>query len=159
LTVVVLMGVAGSGKSTVGATLAAALGWPFEEGDLLHSPDNIAKMAAGHPLTDADRAPWLAAVRNWIGAHEDGVITCSALKRSYRDALRDDHVLFVHLTASRDELAARLTNRTDHFMPAALLDSQLADLEPLTEDEQALTLDAREPAEQLVSAVINAIRR
>ena len=150
LTVVVLMGVAGSGKSTVGALLAAQLGWPFQEGDLLHPPGNVAKMTAGQPRSDDDRWPWLARIREWIAAHADGVITCSALKRSYRDVIRDPHVTFVHLTGTRDELLARLSARPGHFMPAALLDSQLADLEPPGRDESAFTVDiGRRPAEQV----------
>lgn len=154
MTVVVLMGVAGSGKSTVGALVAAQLGWPFQEGDLLHPPGNVAKMAAGQPLTDEDRWPWLARIREWIAAHADGVITCSALKRSYRDDLRDPHVVFVHLDARRDDLLPRFATRRGHFMPAALLDSQFADLEPPEPDEHALTIDASTaPAEQAVQIV------
>lgn len=153
MTVVVLMGVAGSGKSTIGAMVAARLDWPFQEGDLLHPAANVAKMAAGHPLTDEDRLPWLARVREWVAAHRDGVITCSALKRSYRDVLRDSHVVFVYLAASRDELLARLTTRTGHFMPTALLDSQLADLEPPEPDEHAMTVVANEPAEQVTEII------
>jgi gluconokinase len=152
------MGVAGSGKSTVGASVARQLGWPFQEGDLLHSPANLAKMAAGEPLDDDDRWPWLSRVREWIATHEDGVITCSALKRRYRDVLRDPHVVFVHLAARRDDLLPRLAVRTDHFMPASLLDSQLADLEAPDEDEQAITLHAKERPEQLASAVVEMIR-
>jgi carbohydrate kinase (thermoresistant glucokinase family) len=142
LTVVVLMGVAGSGKSTVGRALAGRLGWEFVDGDVLHPPANIAKMSAGHPLTDADREPWLAAVRAWISTHEDGVIACSALKRRYRDAVRDDHVLFACLTGTRQLLAARLAGRHGHFLPATLLDSQLADLELPEPDEPAVIVDS-----------------
>ena len=154
MTVVVLMGVAGSGKSTVGTALAARLGWPFQEGDALHPPGNIAKLAAGHPLTDADRGPWLARIQEWIAAHTDGVITCSALKRGYRDTLRDAHVVFVHLAVPRGELATRLATRAGHFMPAALLESQLADLEPPADDEPAVTVDATLPPKELVEAII-----
>jgi carbohydrate kinase (thermoresistant glucokinase family) len=139
------MGVAGSGKSTLGGALAAELGWDLGEGDELHPASNIAKMAAGRPLTDADRAPWLQRVRAWIDEHlaagTPGIVTCSALKRAYRDVLRDPHVVFVYLAGSRDVLAARLTARHGHFMPAALLDSQLADLEPPEDDERALVVD------------------
>lgn len=150
MTVVVLMGVAGSGKSTVGALVASQLGWPFQEGDLLHPPGNVAKMAAGQPLNDEDRWPWLARIREWITAHSDGVITCSALKRSYRDVLRDPHVVFVHLTGTRDQLLGRLSARPGHFMPAALLDSQLADLEPPGPDESAFAVDiCSTPTEQV----------
>jgi carbohydrate kinase (thermoresistant glucokinase family) len=143
--VVVVMGVSGSGKSTVGALLAGHLRWPFEEGDDLHPPENVAKMAAGHALDDDDRAPWLARVRGWIAEREalgePGIITCSALKRRYRDVLRDEYVVFVHLDGARDQLLARLRARQGHFMPASLLDSQLADLEPPDPDEQAVRID------------------
>jgi gluconokinase len=143
--VLVLMGVSGCGKSTVGGVLAGRLGWDLGEGDDLHPPANIAKMAAGHPLTDTDRWQWLGRIRAWIDQHveaeQPAIITCSALKRSYRDVLRNDHVVFVHLTGSRERLAARLAVRHGHFMPLALLDSQLADLEPPGPDEQAVTVD------------------
>jgi carbohydrate kinase (thermoresistant glucokinase family) len=151
--VLVVMGVAGSGKSTTGRAIGARLGCDFAEGDDLHPAANVAKMAAGHPLTDDDRRPWLARVREWIDEHvaagQSGVITCSALKRAYRDVLRDPHVVFVHLTGTREQLTARLTARQGHFMPLSLLDSQLADLEPPEPDEQALTIDiGPSPADQ-----------
>jgi gluconokinase len=143
--ILVVMGVSGCGKSTVGGVLAGRLGWPLAEGDDLHPPENVAKMAAGHPLTDADRWPWLARIRQWIDAEEasgsSGVVTCSALKRRYRDVLRDDSVVFVYLHGTREQLLARLTARQAHFMPAALLDSQLADLEPPEDDERAIRMD------------------
>jgi gluconokinase len=143
--VLVLMGVTGCGKSTVGGVLAGRLGWDMGEGDDLHPAANVAKMAAGHPLTDDDRWPWLALVKAWIEEHtaaeQPGVITCSALKRSYRDVLRNDHVVFVHLNGTREQLLARLAARHGHFMPVSLLDSQLADLEPPENDEQALQID------------------
>jgi carbohydrate kinase (thermoresistant glucokinase family) len=143
--VLVLMGVTGCGKSTVGGVLAGRLGWDMGEGDDLHPAANVAKMAGGHPLTDEDRWPWLAVVRGWIDEHiaaeQPGVITCSALKRSYRDILRNEHVVFVHLHGTREQLLARLAARHGHFMPASLLDSQLADLEPPGPDEQALQID------------------
>ena len=153
--VLVVMGVAGSGKSTVGPLLAEQLGWDFGEGDELHPEANVAKMAAGKPLTDADRWPWLARVRAWIDEHvatgRPGVITCSALKRGYRDVLRDPHVVFVHLSGTREQLADRLANRADHFMPVSLLESQLADLESPGPDEQALTVDiTASPLQQVV---------
>jgi gluconokinase len=142
--VLVVMGVSGSGKSTLAVELAARLGWDFAEGDDLHSPANVAKMAAGHPLTDADRAPWLAAVAAWIdaelAAERSGVITCSALKRRYRDRLRRPGVRFVYLDVAPDELARRLQRRAGHFMPAGLLASQLADLEPPGPDEAAVAV-------------------
>lgn len=144
--VLVVMGVSGAGKSTVGTLLAEQLGWDFEEGDQLHSPENVAKMAAGEPLTDADRKPWLAAVGRWITAElkagRSGVITCSALRRSYRDVLRSPGVTFVYLAAPAEELRRRLAGRVGHFMPPALLDSQLATLEPPAGDEAALQVDA-----------------
>lgn len=143
--VLVLMGVSGSGKSRLAALLAGRLGWDFEEGDDLHPPENIAKMASGRPLTDADRWPWLARVAEWIRSHTQagrcGVITCSALKRSYRDLLRGDHVVFVLLSGSRDLITRRLAARHGHFMPVRLLDSQLAALEPPGPDERAVCID------------------
>lgn len=141
----VMMGVSGCGKSTVGRVLAGRLGWPLEEGDDLHPPENVTKMAAGHPLDDDDRGPWLQHIRRWIeereAAGENGIVTCSALKRRYRDVLRDDEVVFVHLSGTREQLLNRLTSRQGHFMPASLLDSQLADLEPPGPDERALRVD------------------
>jgi gluconokinase len=142
--VLVLMGVTGSGKSTVGGLLAGRLGWDFGEGDDLHPRENVDKMASGRPLTDEDRRPWLRRIRAWIDGHiangEPGIITCSALKRGYRDILRNEHVVFVHLAGSRDQLGSRMTARQGHFMPASLLDSQLADLEPPDPDEQAIEI-------------------
>jgi gluconokinase len=141
----VLMGVSGCGKSTVGGVLAGRLGWDLGEGDDLHPAANIDKMAAGHPLTDDDRWPWLARIRGWIDEHvaagRPGIITCSALKRSYRDVLREPHVVFVHLHGTREQLVRRLASRQGHFMPVSLLDSQLADLEPPGADEQAVEID------------------
>jgi carbohydrate kinase (thermoresistant glucokinase family) len=156
--ILVMMGVSGSGKSTVGGVLAGRLGWPLEEGDDLHPPENVAKMAAGHPLDDDDRGPWLQRIREWIAereaAGENGIVTCSALKRRYRDVLRDDQVVFVHLAGSREQLLARLTARQGHFMPASLLDSQLADLEPPEADERALTVEiGPSPAVQAATIV------
>ena len=157
--VLVLMGVAGSGKSTVGRLLAARLGWDLGEGDELHPAANIAKMAAGQPLTDIDRGPWLRRVRQWIDQRiaegRPGIITCSALKRAYRDVLRDPHVVFVHLTGPRTVLAARLDARHGHFMPAALLDSQLATLEPPADDEQAITVDISGSLAGQVSTIVD----
>jgi gluconokinase len=142
--VLVVMGVSGCGKSTVAGLLAGRLGWDLEEGDDLHPPANVAKMAAGHPLDDEDRWPWLAKVADWITEHTStgrpGVITCSALKKSYRDVLRGPHVVFVYLAGTREEIARRLAARHGHFMPLSLLDSQLATLEPPTPDENAITV-------------------
>jgi gluconokinase len=151
--VLVLMGVSGCGKTSVAARLADRLGWPFVEGDALHPPANVAKMAAGQPLTDADRAPWLATIADrvdaWLGAGESGLVTCSALKRAYRDVIarRGTGVVFVHLRGSRETIATRLAARQGHFMPSSLLDSQFATLEPPTPDEPAIAVDVGpEPA-------------
>lgn len=147
------MGVTGSGKTTIAAILARRLGWRLEEGDALHPRSNIAKMEAGTPLTDEDRRPWLERVADWIEARldegENGFITCSALKRSYRNILnrRGSGVLFIYLSGSKDTIAARLAERHDHFMPARLLDSQFADLEEPTPEEPAIRIEIdQEPA-------------
>ncbi|TCO58687.1 gluconokinase [Actinocrispum wychmicini] len=158
--VIVVMGVSGSGKTTVGKELAARLDVEYAEADEFHPPANIAKMSAGHPLTDEDRWPWLRAIAQWIGAHEEsgGVVTCSALKRPYRDLLRTGGpVYFVHLTGSHDVIAARLAGRQEHFMPAALLDSQIADLEPLGPDEPGIVLDIDTTPDVLVAAAFRAV--
>jgi gluconokinase len=154
---IVVMGVAGAGKTTVAEHLARRLGCALAEADEFHSPANVAKMAAGTPLTDADRQPWLAAIGAWIAeqdrAGRTAVVTCSALKRAYRDRLRaaSPHVLFVHLTGAPELLAARLAARRGHFMPPALLGSQLATLEPLGPDERGIALDVAAPAEALAA--------
>jgi gluconokinase len=146
-TVLVLMGVAGSGKTTVANILASRLGWPFAEGDALHPQSNIEKMRAGNPLTDADRAEWLQRVADWVDerleAGQNGVITCSALKRSYRDLIdrRGSGVVFVFLAGPKSTIAQRLASRRGHFMPPNLLDSQLADLEEPGPDEPAIRID------------------
>jgi gluconokinase len=146
--VLVIMGVSGSGKSTVAALLSERLGWAFEEGDSLHPAANVEKMAAGIPLTDEDRWPWLAKVADWIDnrldAGENGIITCSALKRSYRNVLnrRGSGVEFVYLAVGKAELEERVEHRPGHFMPASLLDSQLETLEPPTPSEPAIQVDA-----------------
>ena len=143
--VLVIMGVSGSGKSTVAALLAGQLGWDLAEGDDMHPDENVAKMHAGQPLTDEDRWPWLDTVSSWISEHTlagvPGIITCSALKRIYRDALRGNHVVFVHLVGSKDQIGRRLIARTGHYMPAGLLDSQIATLEPPGPDENVLEID------------------
>lgn len=162
MTVLVVMGVSGCGKSTVAALLAGRLGWDFAEGDDLHPPDNVAKMSAGIPLTDEDRWPWLELVAAWIGERvdqgRDGIVTCSALKRSYRDRLRADGVVFVLLSGSRDVLAQRLAARIDHFMPTSLLDSQLADLEEPGADEEALVVEAGRPPPELAAEIVQRLR-
>lgn len=140
------MGVSGCGKTTVGRRLAARLHWAFQEGDRLHPPANVAKMKSGQPLTDADRAPWLAAVAGaidaWRRAGGHGVITCSALRRAYRRRIIGDRedVGLVYLQGSRDLIAGRLAARRGHFMPAGLLDSQLATLEPPGPEEHPITV-------------------
>jgi gluconokinase len=152
---VVVMGVSGTGKSTVGRALADALGVPFVEGDDLHPPANVAKMAAGIPLTDADRAPWLDLVAARL-AGTPAVVACSALRRIYRDRLRSEapDLALVFLHGTREVLAARMTERPGHFMPTSLLDSQLATLEPPAPDENALAMDVvLTPAEIVASAV------
>lgn len=140
-TTIVVTGVSGSGKSTVAAGLVQRLGWDFAEGDDFHPRANVQKMAAGHPLDDDDRWPWLRELARWIGEHEaagrSAVVTCSALKRTYRDLLRDGHqsVWFAHVTVDAQLLRRRVEHRTGHYMPSSLLDSQLAALEPLAADE------------------------
>lgn len=156
--VLVIMGVSGTGKSTVAGILAGQLGWDLEEGDDLHPQENIDKMSAGHPLDDDDRAPWLDTISSWIIEHTmagvPGIITCSALKRRYRDVLREHNVIFVHLSLPKEQIARRLATRHDHYMPPALLDSQLATLEPPEADERAITVDAgRKPAEEAAEIV------
>jgi gluconokinase len=142
----VVMGVSGSGKTTIAIAVAKRLGWVFAEGDEFHPAANVEKMRAGHPLTDDDRWPWLDALADWIDAREqagdNAVLTCSALKRSYREVLERGHpsVRFVHVTASLETIRRRLQRRRGHYMPAALLDSQLATLEPLQPDEPGLTI-------------------
>ena len=152
---VIVMGVAASGKTTVGEALAERMHCPFQEGDALHPPENIARMRAGHPLTDADRWPWLDRVAQWMQAHERGVISCSALKRSYRDRLRiaAPTMALVFLDPAPAELRRRIANRPEHFMPASLLDSQLATLEPPQADEVALRLDEKDPLEDQLDRV------
>ncbi|MEV0029787.1 gluconokinase [Nocardia sp. NPDC050793] len=151
------MGVSGAGKSTIGGRLAHTLGVPFAEGDDFHPPANVAKMRAGEPLTDADRVPWLDSIAAWLAERTaGGVVSCSALKRDYRDRLRaaTPDILFVHLTASREELARRMSTRRDHFMPASLLDSQLETLEPLGADERGIAVDATRAPADLVRETI-----
>ena len=156
----VVMGVSGCGKSEVGQRLAQALGVRFLEGDAYHSPSNVAKMAAGIPLDDADRADWLRTLQAEIAqAHASGegvVLACSALKRRYRDVLRDGapDLRFAHLSGPRDLIAERMLTRTAHYMPASLLDSQLRDLEPLQPDECGVLLDIRKPLAVLTDDIL-----
>ena len=159
----VIMGVTGSGKTTIGAALARALATPFLEGDELHPPANVQRMAQGVPLTDDDRRPWLLAIAQQLrDARRAGlglVVTCSALKRSYRDLLRSASgaggaLQFVHLTGDRDVIAERLAGRRGHFMPAALLDSQFATLEEPAPDERVWVCDIREAPEAIVASLV-----
>lgn len=153
---VVLMGVAGSGKTSVGLSLADRLAARYVDGDDLHPPSNIAKMAAGVALTDADRAPWLAQVGDLLTADGRLIIGCSALKRAYRDLIRRHAaapVTFVHLSGDRQVIAARMAARTGHFMPESLLDSQLATLEPPTPDETAITVQIDQPLPDLIEQI------
>lgn len=156
----VVMGVAGSGKTTVAGMLAERLGVDVAEADEFHPQANIDKMSAGTPLTDADRAPWLAAIRDWLTGETDAgrsaVVTCSALKRSYRDVLRGAHgrVRFVHLDGSPELLADRMAHRSGHFMPPTLLPSQLATLEPLEGDEDGIRIDVAAAPEEIVDTVL-----
>lgn len=156
--ILILMGVSGCGKSTIAGLLVGRLGWRLEEGDDMHPPANVAKMHSAHPLTDEDRWPWLARIAAWIdervAAGEPAIVTCSALKRSYRDVLRRDPVVFVYLRGTRAQIAERLRVRHGHFMPAGLLDSQFADLEPPTPDEQSVTVDIGESPTQLADEII-----
>jgi carbohydrate kinase (thermoresistant glucokinase family) len=158
---VVVGGVSGSGKSTIGAALAATLGVAFIDGDDLHPAANVAKMAAGIPLTDDDRWPWLAAVGAALAeSSDDGlVIACSALRHVYRVAIRDaaPATFFIVLTGSPELLTERITARTDHFMPPALLASQLALLEPLQADEHGVTLDVAATPDELVADAVAAL--
>lgn len=162
--VLVIMGVSGSGKTTVAKELAARLGWPFEEGDTLHPEANVAKMHAGIPLTDADRQPWLEAVAAWVDGQrsrkQPGIITCSALKRSYRQIVVGDRpeARLVYLRGSRDLIAERLSGRSGHFMPPSLLQSQIDTLEEPGPDEDALTADIGAPPGEVADDIIRQLR-
>lgn len=153
---VVVIGVSGSGKSTVGELLARRLGVPYADADELHPQANVDKMAAGHPLNDEDRWPWLAKVGAALAEAEGTglVIACSALKRSYRDAIlaKEPRAVFVHLHGSHELLEARMEHRHGHFMPPALLDSQLEALEPLQPDEPGFVIEIDQAPEQIVDA-------
>ena len=158
--ILVVMGISGAGKTTIAEELAARLGWSFEEGDALHHEANVAKMHAGIPLTDGDRQPWLERVAAWIddqrAKKQPGIITCSALKRSYRQVMIGDRreVRLVYLRGGRDVIAEHLAGRHGHFMPAGLLQSQIDTLEEPTPDEDPLTVDVGPPAGQVADEII-----
>ncbi|MEU5779106.1 gluconokinase [Streptomyces venezuelae] len=163
--VVVVMGVAGTGKTTIGPLLADRLGVPYAEGDDFHPPENIQKMSSGTPLTDDDRWPWLDAIGFWAHGRAGlgGVVSSSALKRSYRDRLRAaapdvDSLVFVHLTGDRALIEDRMSHRQGHFMPTALLDSQFATLEPLGADEVGVGVDVAGSPEEIADRAVVALR-
>jgi carbohydrate kinase (thermoresistant glucokinase family) len=161
--VLIVMGVSGVGKSTIAESLAQRLGWKFQEGDDLHPPSNIQKMHAGVPLTDDDRSPWLAAIKRWIDARieagEPGLVTCSALKRSYRNTLIDGraNVRILYLHSDEATIEDRIQHRTGHFMPASLLESQLHTLEEPTADERPITVEVAGTVEETVDATLRAL--
>lgn len=162
-TVLVVMGVSGAGKSTIARLLADRLGWEADEADAFHPQANIDKMAAGVPLTDSDRIPWLRLIRDRISARtaagHSAVVSCSALKRSYRDLLgeADGRVRFVHLDGSARLIADRLHLRTGHFMPRSLLESQFRDLEPLAPDEDGVTVALDRSPDDITTAALEAL--
>jgi gluconokinase len=164
-TTVVVIGVSGSGKTTVAEALAARTGWPFLEGDDVHPAANVAKMRAGRPLDDADRRPWLQELARRIDEHEAAgrsvVVTCSALKRAYRQTLADGHpsVVFVQVDVPRELLAQRMARRAGHYMPASLLQSQLDAFEPLQPDEPGVVLDGMASPDDVVARLLSALPR
>ena len=163
--VVIVMGVSGSGKSTIAEHINARLHWPYQEGDELHPPSNVQKMHHEIPLTDEDRAPWLRAVKAWIDARiaagEPGLVTCSALKRSYRDGLVDGRkqVRLLYLKADPKVLEDRLEKRTGHFMPASLLESQLHTLQEPDADERPIIVPVDDELDNTVELAIIALEK
>jgi gluconokinase len=163
-TSIIVMGVSGSGKTSVAVELARQLGWDYIEGDDLHPASNVAKMAAGTPLDDDDRWPWLRRIAEVIGEHEATgtsiIVTCSGLKRSYRELLTDGHpsVWFAHVHVSEAVLTERLEKRTGHYMPPSLLGSQLATLEPLADDEPGRVIDGAASTEHTVAELLADLR-
>lgn len=159
---VIVGGVSGSGKSTVGALLAQRLEVPFLDADSLHPEANVAKMAAGLPLTDIDREPWLVRIGEALAAHSDSglVLACSALRRTYRDTIRAvaPSTVFVTLSGSRELIAARMNARSEHFMPPSLLDSQLATFEPLESDENGADVSIDASVDAIVDAAASVVR-
>jgi gluconokinase len=158
---IVVMGVSGSGKSTVGAALAQRMRVPFADADDFHPPANIAKMTAGQALDDNDRYPWLEAIGDWLAQHaEGGVMSCSALKRKYRDQLRRHcpDVEFLHLAGTPEVIGRRQASRPGHFMPASLLASQFATLEPLEADERGTAIDVDQDIDSIVENYVSVSR-
>ena len=159
-TVILLMGVAGAGKTTIGQLLAAELNWPFRDADSFHPAANIAKMSRGEALTDDDRGPWLSAIAAWIDecheANVNAIVSCSALKHVYRDQLLSgrDFVKLVFLKGEKALIAARMAARTDHFMPAALLDSQFATLEEPGENEHPIVVSIDAPSDKVCETIL-----
>jgi gluconokinase len=162
---IIVMGVSGSGKSTIGALLAERLGWPFADADGFHPPENVAKMAAGTPLTDADRWPWLDAIAAHIDAARKAgqpvVVACSALRRAYRDRLRAGHgdLLFLHLSGAPEVIAARQAARQGHFMPPSLMASQFATLEDTVAEPDAVTVSVKASPHEVVEAALAHLRQ
>jgi gluconokinase len=159
---IVVMGVSGSGKSTVGAALAQRLRVPFADADDFHPEANIAKMSAGHALNDDDRRPWLETIGGWLAEHVGGgVMSCSALKHSYRDQLRDQcpSVEFLHLAGTPEVIGRRQASRPGHFMPASLLASQFETLEPLAADERGVVIDVDQDIDSIVDEYVSLTRR
>jgi carbohydrate kinase (thermoresistant glucokinase family) len=162
--VIVVMGVASSGKTSLGERLAERLGWPFRDADSFHPPENVAKMSSGTPLTDEDRKPWLAAIAAWIDGLRttggNGIVTCSALKKAYRDVIVGDRpdVTLVYLRGSRELIGQRMAARQHHFMPPALLDSQFATLEEPGADEKPLVVQVEASKEAIVEQVVRELR-
>jgi gluconokinase len=162
---IIVMGVSGSGKSTIGALLAERLGWPFADADGFHPPENVAKMAAGTPLTDADRWPWLDAIAAHIDAARKAgqpvVVACSALRRAYRERLRAGHgdLLFLHLSGAPEVIAARQAARQGHFMPPSLMASQFATLEDTVAEPDAVTVSVKASPHEVVEAALAHLRQ
>jgi len=161
--IVIVMGVSGSGKTTLAKGISTVMRWEFAEGDAFHSEANVAKMRSGQALVDEDRWPWLQAIGSWISAKEaageSAVVTCSALRRAYRDVLRRDrpHVRFLHVTAPAELIRDRMEHRPGHYMPASLLPSQIATLEPLEDDEPGISLTNEGTAAQVLDRALTAL--